>query len=372
MKTIIRGTWLFLALIIGGCGDKIDLEAAAVPLAAGIDLDDNNQLRFYVSNPVFGDKNNEEQQYNIPVTSLRESRSIQDAYTSGALEGRNYQVYVVGRKLLQHENWFKILDVVFRDARNTVLDRMVAFNGPLEEMFTVKTDNQPPLPVILRGMVDSKSKRGATVLTTVQDMHRQIFEEALTPSLSEVTYDAKQKSFRLSGTTLLTHKGKYATSIGFQESVLLNLLKKDATKGVSLSFAIPGEPNSDFFSLNRASFSVRDIDTKIKSSYSNNNFHFLIRMKVSAAMTEQLFTLDIQQHADILERKLSQQMQKQLEKLIRKFQKHQIDPVGFGIYARAYQYRHYKENENNWGEAFSDAEIKCEVKVTINSMGTVK
>ncbi|GMK37261.1 hypothetical protein PCCS19_03140 [Paenibacillus sp. CCS19] len=361
-----------MALIVGGCGDKVNLEEAAVPLAAGIDLDEHNQLRFYVSNPVFGEKHSEEQQYNIPVSSLRESRSIQDAYTSGALEGRNYQVYVVGRKLLHHENWFKILDVVFRDARNTVLDRMVAFNGPLEEMFTVKTDKQPPLPVLLRGMIDSKSKRGTTVLTTVQDMHRQIFEEALTPSLSEVSYDAKQDSFRLSGTALLTHKGKYATSIGYQESVLMNLLKKDATKGVSLSFSIPGEPNSDFFSLDKVSFSVRDIKTKIKSSYSGDRFHFLIRMKVSAAMTEQLFTFDIQEHADILERKMSQQMQNQLEKLIRKFQKHQIDPVGFGIYARAHQYRHFKSNEDNWGDAFSHADIKCNVSIKINSMGTIK
>lgn len=372
MRTIIRGTWLVIALFIGGCGDKVNLEEAAVPLAAGLDLDANNQLRFYVSNPVFGEKANDVQQYNIPVTSLRESRSVQDAYTSGALEGRNYQVYVVGRQLLHHENWFKILDVVFRDARNTVLDRMVAYNGPVDEMFTVKTDKQPPLPVLLRGMVDSKSRRGTTVLTTVQDMHRQIYEEALTPSLSEVTYDAKQKSFRLSGTALLTHKGKYATSIGYQESVLLNLLKKNATKGVSLSFSIPGEPNSDFFSLDKVSFSVREIDTKITSSYSDDRFHFLIRMKVSAAMTEQLFTFDIQEHADILERKLSQQMQNQLEKLIHKFQQHHIDPVGFGIYARAHQYRRFKSNEDNWGEAFSRAEIECKVNIKINSMGTIK
>ncbi|WP_435164782.1 Ger(x)C family spore germination protein [Paenibacillus glycanilyticus] len=374
MRKTMRITMILLMflLFLSGCGDKIDLEEAAVPLAAGIDLDENNKLRFYVSNPVFGEKSNDVQQYNIPVTSLRESRSLQDAYTSGALEGRNYQVYVVGRKLLQHEDWFKILDVIFRDARNTVLDRMVAFDGPVEEMFAVKPKEQPPLPVLLRGMVDSKSKRGTTFLTTVQDMHRQIYEEGLTPVLSEVDYDSKQKSFRLLGTALLTHKGKYAASLGYQESVLLNLLKKKATKGVTLSFAIPGEPDADVFELDRASFGIRKIKTKIESSYSDNRFRFRVQMKVSAALTEQLFKYDIQKHADMLEAQLTQQMQDQLEKLIRKFQRNRIDPVGFGIYARAYQYQHFKPLEDEWGEAFSHAEVEFDVHVKIISMGTIR
>ncbi|MCK9861836.1 Ger(x)C family spore germination C-terminal domain-containing protein [Paenibacillus sp. ATY16] len=95
-------------------------------------------------------------------------------------------------------------------------------------------------------------------------------------------------------------------------------------------------------------------------------------MKVSAALTEQLFKYDIQKHADMLEAQLTQQMQDQLEKLIRKFQRNRIDPVGFGIYARAYQYQHFKPLEEEWGEAFSHAEVEFDVHVKIISMGTIR
>ncbi|MNY44410.1 hypothetical protein D3C86_1794380 [compost metagenome] len=65
-------------------------------------------------------------------------------------------------------------------------------------------------------------------------------------------------------------------------------------------------------------------------------------------------------------------MQKQFENLLKKIQKHQIDPIGLGLYARAHEYRQYKKVENHWGEALSEADIQVSVKVVLGSIGPVK
>ncbi|MFK9094928.1 Ger(x)C family spore germination C-terminal domain-containing protein [Bacillus salipaludis] len=65
-------------------------------------------------------------------------------------------------------------------------------------------------------------------------------------------------------------------------------------------------------------------------------------------------------------------MQKQFEDLLKKIQKNKIDPIGFGLYARAYQYEQFKKMDNDWGKAFAESDIHVSVKVKVNSDGAVR
>jgi hypothetical protein len=69
---------------------------------------------------------------------------------------------------------------------------------------------------------------------------------------------------------------------------------------------------------------------------------------------------------------VEKELNKQLVELMKKIQKKKIDPIGLGLYARAYQYTQYKKIENNWGEALAKSDIKVSVKVVINSNGAVE
>ena len=91
-----------------------------------------------------------------------------------------------------------------------------------------------------------------------------------------------------------------------------------------------------------------------------------------AGISERLFPFDVRKHGKELEKMISDHVQKQFEKLIKNIQEHQIDPIGLGLYARAYEYNQYKKVEDHWGEALSKADIHVSVKVTIGSMGPVK
>ncbi|UOK61235.1 Ger(x)C family spore germination C-terminal domain-containing protein [Paenibacillus sp. OVF10] len=43
-----------------------------------------------------------------------------------------------------------------------------------------------------------------------------------------------------------------------------------------------------------------------------------------------------------------------MEALIKKCQNYNIDPFGYGFYARAYQYPLYKEAQTDWGKNYPE------------------
>lgn len=355
-----------------GCSDRIDMEDASIPLSLGVDLGPDNKLLYYSTFPVFSiNVKKKKQETEAQATTLRQSRLKQDAHSAGVFSGRNYQVFLVGKRLLQQEDWFRMTDVLFRDAKNSVTNRVIAYDGPLSEIVYLTPENQPRLPLILRGMVDTKNARSETVRTTMQELHRQIFEKGMTASIAEVELDQK-RNIKLRGTALLDHKGKYAFTLSAPETILLRILQNKANKPVSLTVSIPGEPKKGPLHTDKLSFTSTQVKTKIKTSYREDKFQFDMNILLRIALSERLFPYDVQKKGEELEKLIAEQVKQELEKLIKNIQRHRIDPIGLGIRARAYEYGEYKKVKEDWGEALSRADIHLDVDVKIGAMGPVK
>lgn len=360
-----------LCFVLTGCGsDRLNLEDASVPLAIGLDVEDE-KLHYYISAPVFSkDIKKKSREAEGMAQGLRQSRSQQDAHFPGSVAGRNYQVMVIGRQMLQYPGWFKMLDVTFRDPRNTITDRIIAVDGSASEIIHYNSKDMPPIASFLRGLVDSGSARSETVKTTTQDFHRQLHDRSMTPAISEVKIE--NGKVLLKGTALLSQSGQYKTSLTYQETTLLDVLRGDAKPGVSLTYAIPGMTKTGPFDTDLLSFSLGSINSKIKSSYEGGKFHFKVKVKSIVTLTENLFEFDVMNRHRELEKEVNEQMKTGIEKLIKKCQKKKVDPVGFGQYARAYQYNQYKAVQNEWAEAFSEAEVDVSVSLRIGGMGQIR
>lgn len=374
MKPHLRKCLIILAIIClsaCGCSDELSLENAATPLALGIDLDKNDKFRFYITIPVFSKNiNKKSQQGGGEAFTLRQSKSQQDAQTAGSVQGRNYQVLLIGKRLLEHEDWFRMLDVLFRDPRNTVMDRVIVIDSPVSEIIYLNKDDQPQLPILLRGMVETKSKKSETYATTVQDLHQLFYEKGISPYMAEVKI--VKKELRLAGSALLNSRGKYEISLDAQETALLHVLQKKVKPGVSFSYRMPSEPNIGPFATDMLSFTASKIKTKIATSYQNGRFVFDFHIKMTIGLSEHLFPYDVAHDANKLEKQAAEQMKAQMEQVIRSFQKHQIDPIGLGIYARAFEYKAFKKVEDHWGEAFQDADVHVKLDLTIGAMGPIR
>lgn len=356
---------------ITGCGSgKTNLEDATVPLALGLDVKDQ-KLHYYVSAPVFSkDIQKKSREAEGLAEGLRSSKNQQDAQFPGSVGGRNFQVIVVGKELLKYKDWFKVLDVTFRDPRNTITDRIIAVDGPVSDIFNFQSKDQPPILIFLKAIVESGSKISTTVSTTAQELHRQLYDRAMTPAISEIKIE--NNKIMLKGTTLLSQQAQYRTSLTYQETSLLQILKKEAGSGINLTFPVDKLQQTVPYNIDKVSFTLGGTSVKIKSSHVNGKFRYKVKVKSIIAITEKFLEFELQDNFGDMEKKLSEGMKVAIEKLIEKFQQHEIDPVGFGFYARAFQYPLYKEVQDNWGKELSRAQFDVEVNLRIAATGSVE
>jgi len=370
-KTIISTVLCIGLSSLTGCGNgKINLEDATVPLALGLDVK-NQKLHYYVSAPVFSkDIQKKSREAEGIAEGLRQSKNQQDAQFPGSVAGRNYQVIIVGKELLKYKNWFKVLDVTFRDPRNTITDRIIAVDGPVSDIFQFQSKDQPPILIFLKAIVESGSKTSTTVSTTAQELHRQLYDRAMTPAISEIKIE--NNKIILKGTTLLSQQAQYRTSLTYQETSLLQILKKEEGPGISLSFPVDQLQQTVPFNMEKVSFTLGGTSVKIKSSHENGKFRYKIKVKSIISITEKFLEFELLGNSEDMAKKLSAEMKKGIEKLIEKCQHYEIDPVGFGFYARAYQYPMYKEVQDNWGKELSRAQFDVEVDLRIAATGAVE
>lgn len=370
-KLLLQAMLIAMVCIISSCSDRLDMEDSTFALLVGLDLDKENELVVYSTSPVFS-KNVEKKTRELRVKpqTNRESREKQDYYTPGVFQGRSIQVILVSKRILQQENWFQLTDVWFRDPKNPATPRIIAFDGPLSEIIYLNPKDQPMMPLMLRAMIETKDARSETVKTTLQELHEQISEKGVTPVISEVR--VKDKQIVMAGTTLLDDKGKFTDSLNLRESILLRILQNTTKKTVSLTISIPGEMKIGPFHTDKLSLDVQKIKAKIKTSYLRDNFQFDIHITMRVGLSELMFPYDVRSHGKELENKITEQMQKQLERLIKKIQADKIDPIGLGLYARAHEYSHFKDVEDHWGETLAKADIRVSVKTIIGAMGAVK
>ena len=88
-------------------------------------------------------------------------------------------------------------------------------------------------------------------------------------------------------------------------------------------------------------------------------------------IVERLFPGHLVQEQE-LERWIEHELLSRMKDLIKRIQDNKIDPIGLGIYARAYQYEHYEKVKEHWGEALAESNIDISLDVDINSIGATE
>lgn len=359
-----------LIAVLPGCSEAIDLENLTLGLVAGADLDKNNQLLIYFSSPLFnGTSKNSTLNIESDKKTFRTARADFDSIATGLAVGGKTQVFLIGKRLLQHGDWFPLLDVNFRDAKNTLSTSMVAVDGEVSELLQ-NIPKDTPTSLFLDNLIDSNEIRNETVKTNMQQLDKQMFEKGITPYISLISLENGR--IKLAGTALLDKKGKLVMTMDQKETMLLRLLQRSSKGQQGLSVSIPSEQKSDIYDTNSLSLSINRVKNKMKTGYLDGKFEFDIKLNLSVSLKERLFPYDMRKNGEKLEQQIQEQIKKQFEELIKKCQKKQIDPFGFGQYARAYQYKNWKQVQDHWGEAFSEADVHISVKSNIKYMGPVK
>ncbi|SFB52626.1 germination protein, Ger(x)C family [Cohnella sp. OV330] len=372
MKRIVHALGISLLSLgpLTGCFDRVDLEDASLSLVAGVDITEDHRTMSYTSIPVFSKAEKKSQELKVVANTQREGRGKLDAFTVGTFNGRKIKVIALSKRFVQETpDWFRYMDIYFRDGRNPITPRVVVFDGTLDQLFYYHSPNQPILPLMLMGMIKSASERSETVDTTLQELHRQMNEEGQTPFLTEMSI--KQDAM-IDGTSLLDHKGRYVDMLSMPETVLLRILQKNARQSVGFSLRMPSSLTGSTANEDWVSIATERVKVKIDSAYAGGRFRFFVNLRFSASVVEKLSGLDLDDHQGGAEAACAEELRDKFEALIAKLQRKKVDPVGFGIYARAHHYKRFKQVKENWGEAFGQSEVKVRVSVGFADEGSVK
>lgn len=336
----------------------------------GIDLEEDDRLVYYFSSPVFNKlaKKREEENQVFSSTMVQSERKLDELTTALTVRGK-VQVLLLGKRLLQHEDWFPLLDVVFRDTKFTVNARVVAVDGPIMDIIHFQPKDKPRLPQFLSKLIDTANKRNITVKTTLQELHRQMFEKGTTPSISEIK---KEKSIEVQGTALLNKRGKYVTLLSREENTLLQILQRKTGEDLSMSINVPQRQPDGSIVKKKLGILPEQLKLRINSAYNNDRFEFDIVIRVSFALLNKQFPRFATMPSHKLEAIVNEELQKKCTSLIEKLQKAKIDPIGLGLHARAYHNAQWKEVQDDWGEAFSHAAVRVSFQTEITKIGPMR
>lgn len=369
MRRMLIGL-MALALFTTGCFDRINIEDASLSLIIGIDLDEKNHLVFSASSPVFNKEAKiKEEVYISRAMTLRKSREEDDKTFMALTVGGKTQMFLIGKRVMQHKGWLKLLESFQRDAKNTLNARIVMVDGKASDVIQFMPKDKPRLPLYLSKLIDTANGRNINVKSTLQDLRRATYEKGITASITQLRKDG---IVRVTGTALLDEEGRYKLTVDPDENKLLRILQ-NRPKGVfSFTFKAPDQPKGEVFPANAYSFTADTISIKTRTGYTDDRFRFDIDVKMKVILAERMFPLDIRKKANILERDIEQEFEKRFKRFTNKIQKAKIDPIGLGLYARAFEYKHWKPIQERWGETLAKGEVNVKVKVKISSMGVIR
>ncbi|KRE92363.1 hypothetical protein ASG89_33195 [Paenibacillus sp. Soil766] len=352
---------------LSSCKDQMPLENVTLVLMVGFDLDKDNHLVMYSSSPVFSKEAKEQNEVvQVKAITIKDGRNELEGRVSALISAGKIQNVLISKRILAHDDWFKLMDVFYRDPKTSETARVIAVDGSVEEVMRFAPRDKRRLSMHIAKLVDTAHMRSLVQSTNLFDLHRQMYDKGITPYITNLRKDGDIDAI---GTLLLDKKGKYAYPINNEENQFLQMLQNDRQGSLTLTVVIPEEKGDSLFDTGAISFFALRVKRDIKVMYDQQKFHFDIQLSIPVQLTEKYFAVDVRQEAARLETQINEQLEAKMNALVTKMQQHEIDPIGLGLYARGYQFKAWESVQDDWGHAFSRAEVRIQVKTKIKNMG---
>ncbi|MET3292842.1 UNVERIFIED_CONTAM: Ger(x)C family germination protein [Brevibacillus sp. OAP136] len=372
MNVRLLAILLPVTLLLSGCLGQMKLDEITLLLTYGIDLAKDGRLDIYTAAPVFSKEAKQKTEImHVHAKSLREGRDHLEDEAIGIVATGKVQNIIFTKKLLQHKSIFELLDVVFRDPKSSLKADLIMVDSPIQQVMAINVADKPRLSVYVRELVQSAHTSESSVLTSVRTIYHQYYEKGITPFLTEAKLI--EDRLNIAGTSLLTKTGFYADTLNPKESTYLLILQRDIQHPVSLNIELPKNLFKKKGQLgNTVSFLIDYTHFTYKTSYLDGHFQFDLHFNFRIVINEVLVNINPLKEQKRMEQALADQIKKEMNALVAKLQKQQLDPIGLGLYARAFAYNEWKHVQNDWGLAFSKAKVNIDPTVSIISIGSLK
>lgn len=365
----------FCLLSLSGCGDQLLVEDINLALIYAMDRTPDNQLVVYEMSPIFDkDAKKKFAVYGAKAHTIRQAKEVFNSVAQGQVVVGKLQVMLFGEAILR-EGIASQLDVSFRDSKNVANMMLASVKGSMSDLVNSNFPDKSILPRYITDSLQNSSKLNQGIETTLQEFHTLLYDKGITPAIIEVKKD--KNGIVVLGTALLDKTGRQQLSLNRRENLYLLMLQRKANTPISYTISVPTatfsqgqsgkEKKEGFVTMN-----IQEIRPRIVTSYQDNQFVFTVNLKMVVRVIERTIFIDLEKEKDKLARVIGNKMKGEIETLITKVQQKSLDPFGFGWYARAYEYPHWKKVQDQWPTHFSKARVNIIPTIQIESRGVIQ
>lgn len=352
---------LLSTCLLSGCWDQRNIEDMDFILSGGFDARPDGKVLSLLAAPIIGGKSNDMIIYGTVARSAREGREILRHSSNGILEGGKILNMIFGESLARR-GIHEYLSILERDPGNPDLATPIIVEGTAEQLFAMagKWKNRPLLSTYIKKLVDTGSTAGFTADEDVDKFFIQYWAPGIDPLTPLIRTTPTGVS--LVGSALFRDDhmvGKLDT----YETFLLRSLGKGSPYHIH-QFPLPSGVKSITNSMTvRFSNSNAKKKLRMEGAYPRLSY----RIKLIGQLEEYPFgaPLNLSRVQNVIESTIK----KDLQKLWKKLQESDSDPLGIGDDVRA----HYNDywSSHDWRKVFPHIQADFQVEAKMYRYGII-
>lgn len=382
-----RRKWLKLVIgissfiLLTGCGlETKQLEKLGLITAIGFDLKKENQIKGTVAvtkfdpmakvmtNVISADANT------LQTLRAEENLAIDQRLEMGQLRCAIYSEELAEKGIIQLVNALN---------RDPTVGNMVYLTIAEKDAYSIISMDEKKIKVnigtYLYNLIRQNVERELLISPTLHEFNHNFFDYGQDPVLPILK--VKKDKVAISGVALFNDDRMVARLSNDKLFYLKLLIDQYRTGSKELEFdrdefknIVNTSGGKNFGEIyNKLFISIDNLRSKTTIDLvDKKNLGFKVKVEMDSRLLETTNYLELSDPANMkfIEKKVSEEMESQIKKLLLFFQKNQVDPVGIGNEYMAH-IRGKPMSQKEWKELYKNAKFDVEVKNTITQTGTM-
>ncbi|MED4586360.1 Ger(x)C family spore germination protein [Brevibacillus choshinensis] len=367
--------WCSVVLLITGCSDRQIFDETGLVTVVGYDHQKDGNIRGTIVMPSINPEAKEKIQLisSVGKTSkgIRDQANLQ---SDKRVLGGQLRVALYNETLAK-QGLGSIVDTLYRDPSISSRLYLCVYEGSTYDLLTYPYKELGNIGIYMYRMIEQNVKGEKIPSTTMHEFFRAYYDHGIDPQLPYIV--RKGDEIQIKGVALF-RGDRYVGWISPKEAFLIKLIHGKFRIG-SYDTAVPAEVfgkhvehEKDKKKEVQLVFDTISSKSKIKLTKASPA-HFEVSVKMNARILELTIPLKVDDPAilSVMERELEKEMEAKLQRVVKKMQAMDVDPVGFGIIYRANRRGMGKMTTNEWRKMFKEATFQFKVKATIIRNGVM-
>jgi len=362
-----------VSILLSGCWDRREVNDIAIVIAMSVDKEEDGKYRLGVQIPLVGSmgslsgggggtSGNKSYYVDSAVgKTLHEARAILQTRMSRILYFAHYRVVVIGSEVAR-SGFSKPFDIISRYPENRLTSYVVMTKGKAIDLLNAHPQLERFSGESIRELV-----KAVTIPVSIKDMAQMNITPGLDtflPVFDPVNTQPKGDSKEIEGMGIAFFRG----------DKLIKTYKRSEAVGIRW-FQNYFNPFSLVVELGDKGFisaMVLKGHAVVKPLIKHGRIHFDIHLYASVFMPETMAPLDFNDQSAFrkVERRLSEEITKKVDFLLKESRKHRVDPIGLGlVFAKRYPKLWEDKYKKRWNEELPHITFQIHSNVQVTNIG---